>query len=112
MSDLFFTAMVLDAAKKVGMTAVMVSDRERALARIAEKPALVVIDLNCKSADPLGLVRAIKADPETRNIPTLAFVPHVQVDLRKEAEQAGCDTVVARSAFAQTLPEVLKKVAG
>ena len=111
MSDLFFTVKIIDAAKKIGMTAEFVKDKPRALEKAKNNPAAIVIDLNCDAADPLGLIAAIKGDPETAGIPMIGFVSHVQVQRKQQAEQAGCDAVVARSVFAERLPELLATAA-
>ena len=70
---------------------------------------LVIFDLNCAAAGPADLIRCIKSDPDTKDIPTLGFVPHAQTQLKAEAREAGCDMVVARSVFAQTLPDILRR---
>lgn len=103
MSDLFFSAKINDAAKQFGMTAVFVKDKALAIERIKSKPALVIFDLNCASADPLDLIRTAKQAA----IPSVGFISHVQVDLKQKAEEAGCDTVVARSVFARKIIELL-----
>jgi hypothetical protein len=33
----------------------------------------------------------------------------VQTELKLQAQQSGCDMVVARSVFAQNLPDILKR---
>jgi CheY-like chemotaxis protein len=109
MSALFFSVKINDAAKKLRMTAEFVKDKTLALEKAKSKPPLIILDLNCAAADPLGLIAAIKADPETAAIPMIGFVSHVQVDLKQKAQQAGCDTVIARSAFAQNLPAILDR---
>lgn len=109
MSDLFFSAKINDAAKKLGTTAVFVKDNAVALAQLKLNPALVIFDLNCTSADPLELIKAMKEDPATASIGTVGFISHVQTDLKRKAEDSGCDTVVARSVFAQNLPAILER---
>jgi len=109
MTDLFFSVQIIDAAKRLGLTAEFVKDRETFLRKVKEKPVLVIFDLNCAAAGPADLIRYIKSDPDTKDIPTLGFVPHVQIQLKAEAQAAGCDTVVARSVFAQTLPDILRR---
>jgi CheY-like chemotaxis protein len=108
MSDLFFLVKILDAAKKLGIGAEFVKDRDVALEKLRGLPPLVILDLNCTGADPIGIVKAMKNDPATKGIPVVAFVSHVQVDLKQLAQDSGCDLVLARSAFAQNLPEVLE----
>jgi PleD family two-component response regulator len=80
-----------------------------AVSRIKEKQAsLVILDLNCAKLNPLGIVRELKADPETRGIRTLGFVSHVQVDRIAAAREAGIDEVLARSAFVDRLGDILQ----
>ena len=112
MSDLFFSVKINDAAKKLGMTAEFVKDKTLALEKAKAKPPLIILDLNCDAADPLGLITAIKADPETARIPLVGFISHVQTQLKQQAQELGCDTVVARSVFAQNLPAILEKYSG
>ena len=107
MSDLFFAVKISDAAKKLGASAEFVKDKSLALKKANLKPPLIIFDLNCDSADPLGLIAVIKANPETATIPMIGFVSHVQTQLRQNAQDLGCDTVVARSVFAQKLPAMM-----
>jgi CheY-like chemotaxis protein len=107
MADLFFSATIVDIAKKLGMSVQLIGNRETVLEKIKTQPCAVIFDLNYAAADPVGLIQLIKADPETRGIRTIGFVSHVQVDLKTRAQEAGCDVVLARSAFAQKLPELL-----
>ena len=37
------------------------------------------------------------------------FVSHVQGELKQKAQEAGCDVVMPRSAFSQTLPQLLRR---
>lgn len=111
MSDLFFSAKILDEAKKLGMTAVFVKDKAVALEHLKSRPAAIIIDLNCQSADPLDLIQAVKGNPGTAGIPAIGFVSHVQNELKQKAVEMGCDTVVARSVFAQNLALILRQVA-
>jgi CheY-like chemotaxis protein len=109
MTDLFFSAKILDIAKKLGMTVEFVKDKETVLEKIKAKPALVIFDLNNDAADPIGIIRLMKGDPATKRISTIGFVSHVQTDLKLSAQDSGCDMVVARSVFAQNLPMILKR---
>jgi CheY-like chemotaxis protein len=106
-SDLFFSVKINDAAKKLGMTAEFVKDKTLALEKAKSKPPLIILDLNCDAADPLGLIASVKSDPETAGIPLVGFISHVQTQLKQRAQEIGCDTVVARSVFAQNLSAIL-----
>ena len=111
MSDLFFSAKIMDEAKKVGMAASFIKDKDVALEQLKSHPAIVIVDLNCQSADPLALIATMKKDPETATIPVVGFISHVQTDLRQKAVESGCDKVLARSAFVQNLPILLEPLA-
>lgn len=107
LNDLMFTVKIQDAAKRAGMGALFVKSQAEALAQAKQKPAALILDLNYGAAKPLELIAALKQDAETRELPLIGYVSHVQVDVRQAAEEAGCDVVVARSAFVQNLPELL-----
>jgi CheY-like chemotaxis protein len=109
MNDLFFQVKIMDTAKKLGLTVEFLKDRETVFERVKAQPPVVIFDLNYDAADPLELIRRIKADPETRLVSTVGFVSHVQTGLRLKAQQSGCDMVVARSAFAQNITAILQK---
>jgi CheY-like chemotaxis protein len=116
MSDLFFSAKINDTAKRLGITVEFINDKAVAMNttkdQVKTKPALVLIDLNWEVDDPMDLIARLKADPETRAIPTLGFVSHVRIDLKNKAEQNGCDLVVARSVFARDLAGILERATG
>jgi CheY-like chemotaxis protein len=109
MNDLFFQVKIMETAKRLGLTVEFLKDRETALEKVKAQPAAVIFDLNYAAADPLDLIRRMKADPETGMVTAIGFVSHVQTELRLKAQESGCDLVVARSAFAQNLPAILQK---
>lgn len=109
MTDLFFSVKINDTAKKFGMTVKFVKDKETIEEELKAKPSVVIFDLNYEAVDPVGLIRQIKSNPETKRISTIGFVSHVQTDLKMAAQESGCDMVVARSVFAQNLPTILKR---
>ncbi len=110
--DLFFTVKVNESAKRAGLPAEFVKSEQDALHKAAEQPALIVIDLNCASVDVLELIRKLKASDETKKISLIGYVSHVQGELKQQAQEAGCDMVLARSAFSQNLPQILKRYSG
>lgn len=91
------------------MTAEFVKDKTLALEKAKSGPPLIILDLNCDAANPLDLIASLKADPETTSIPLVGFISHVQTELRQRAQDLGCDTVVARSVFAQSLLTIIEK---
>lgn len=109
LDDLLFTVKIADAAKRNGLQTQFVKSEVDALAAAAERPMLVILDLNANSVDPIALIPKLK---ELGKIPVIAFVSHVQGELKQRAHEAGADMVMARSAFSTNLPQILKRHAG
>jgi PleD family two-component response regulator len=111
LSDLMFMVKIQEAAKRAGVQVAFASSQEDALAQAEEKPAAIIVDLNTTAVDPLDLISQLKSNPETSNINLLGYVSHVQAELKQAAQEKGCDLVVARSAFSQNLPTMLRRYA-
>jgi PleD family two-component response regulator len=110
LDDLLFTSKIRATAGRVGASVTFARSAEAALREMREKsPALVIFDLNNPRTDPLGTVAAMKADPALERIPTVGFVSHVQIELINQAREAGVSDVMARSLFAEKLPEILSR---
>jgi CheY-like chemotaxis protein len=112
LEDLFFTVKINESAKHAGLPVEFVKSERDALDKAAEHPALIIIDLNCTSIDPLGLIKKLKANPETKKISLIGYLSHIQAELKQQAQEAGCNMVLARSAFSQNLLQILKRHAG
>jgi CheY-like chemotaxis protein len=112
LEDLFFTVKINESAKRAGLPVEFVKSERDALDKSAEHPALIIIDLNCASIDPLGLIKKLKANPETKKISLIGYLSHIQAELKQQAQEAGCNMVLARSAFSQNLLQILKRHAG
>ena len=108
--DLFFLVKIRETAKAVGVT-VRTIDARGGPAEVAEgNPQAVILDLNARGFSAVDWIRALKANAVTAPIHIVAFVSHVQEGLIADARAAGCDTVMARSAFSQKLPELLRSL--
>ena len=109
LSDLFFIVKINECAKRAGIPVEFVKTEADALLKAAQQPLLIVVDLNDAVVDPIRLVTSLKSNPETSRITVAGFVSHVQAGLKQQAQQAGCDMVLARSAFSQNLPGILER---
>jgi Response regulator containing a CheY-like receiver domain and a GGDEF domain len=107
--DLLFTVKIADAAKRTGLEAEFVKSEKDALERAKEKPLLIILDLNYAAVSPLKLINKLKSNSELKQISLIGFVSHVQGELKQKAHEAGCDMVMARSAFSQNLQQILKR---
>ena len=106
--DLLFRSKISETAETLGIEARFPRNRRKVVEAIRESPPdLLVLDLNSARFEPLDLLRTIKSDEVGRQTPTVGFLSHVQRDLAIAAKEAGCDRVMARSAFTRDLPKVL-----
>lgn len=107
--DLFFAAKIRTTAEHVGTEVDFVRSTEAAIESAKEEaPALVIIDLHSKRYDFAQLAQELKNDEHLRTVPILGFFSHVEIELKRRAEQAGIDRVLPRSAFTKRLPEILQ----
>ena len=111
-SDLMFAVPINEMGRRLGLPVVFASTRGSALAELVKQPRAVVLDLNLESADPVGILEHIAATPALAAVRTIGFVPHVRVELKARALEAGCGTVLARSVFADKLPGLLREACG
>jgi CheY-like chemotaxis protein len=106
--DLIFSIKISTAAKVLGAQIYFERSPEKVLPTIREQtPSLVILDLNSAKLRPLDVVAALKADPDLKHIETLGYVSHVQTDIITAARATGIDQVLARSAFADRLGDIL-----
>ena len=111
--DLFFQAKIQETARKLGVKVGFVKGDKEGVARLIEasdaaKPTLVVFDLNNQNAKPMTLIPKFKSKFK-KATSIVGFLNHLQGDLKLKAVEAGCDTVMPRSAFSQALPNLLRR---
>ena len=111
--DLFFLAKIQETARKLGVKVEFVKGDKDSVAKLtdlpdAERPTLLVFDLNNLNAKPMTLIPKFKAKlKKTTSI--IGFHNHLQGELKAKAIEAGFDTVMPRSAFSQSLPNLLRR---
>lgn len=111
--DLFFLAKIQETARKTGVKVAFVKAEKETLDRLTTpseetRPALIIFDLNNANAKPLTVIPKIKAKLK-KSVSVIGFLSHLQGDLKAKAIEAGCDTVMPRSAFSQNLPNLLRR---
>ena len=111
--DLFFIAKIQETARKLGIKVAFMKNDKEAIAELTgsveeDRPGLIVFDLNNANAKPLTLIPKLKAKFK-RSTSIVGFLSHLQGDLKAKAVEAGCDTVMPRSAFSQNLPNLLRR---
>jgi CheY-like chemotaxis protein len=108
-SDLLFVSKISAAAKQSASTAQFFRDAAALKAAVPGEPCLIVVDLHNAQLDPIALIASLKQDPATAHAPVVAYLSHVRVDLKREAEKGGADLVLPRSVFSQNLIEMLRR---
>jgi hypothetical protein len=112
--DLFFQAKIQETSRKLGIKVEFVKGGDKeGVARIteaaeADRPRLLVFDLNNANAKPMTLIPKFKAKLK-KATSIVGFLSHLQGDLKIKATEVGCDTVMPRSAFSQSLPNLLRR---
>lgn len=112
--DLFFLAKIQETARKLGVKVEFIKggDKETVTKLTdlpeAERPRLLVFDLNNLNAKPIALIPKFKAKLK-KATSIIGFLNHLQGELKAKAVEAGCDTVMPRSAFSQSLPNLLRR---
>ncbi len=111
--DLFFQAKIQETSRKLGIKVEFVKGDKESVAKITdlpeeERPSLLVFDLNNLNAKPMTLIPKFKAKLK-KSTSIIGFLNHLQGDLKLKAIDVGCDTVMPRSAFSQSLPNLLRR---
>lgn len=74
-----------------GFEIIMAADGKAGVAMaLAEKPDLVLMDMNMPELDGWEATRQIKAAAEARDLPVIALTAHAMAGDRDRALQAGC----------------------
>jgi DNA-binding NarL/FixJ family response regulator len=105
--DMFFAAKINSAAEACGRKIERVKSREQLEALRSAPPSLVIVDLNSDRLDPIDTIQYLRTQADLKSVPIVSFVSHVQTDLIRSAQTAGCDHVLPRSAFTQMLVEIV-----
>lgn len=104
MDDLFFQMKVAETAKHLGLEFKVATNADALQGLLEPAPKLVIVDLNARS-QPLAAIERLRATQ--RNLRVVGFLSHVQRELAAQAQAAGCDEVMPRSAFTQNLAAIL-----
>lgn len=104
MDDLFFQMKVAETAKHLGLELKVAANSDALEALLDPAPKLVIVDLNSRS-QPLAAIERLRASQ--KDLRVVGFLSHVQRDLAAQAQTAGCNEVMPRSAFTQNLASIL-----
>ena len=107
--DLFFTVKIRETARHAGIEVEFVKSEKDVLEMAKTHPLLIILDLGFSTLQPIKLISKLKSAEESKQISLIGYLSHVEGELKQKAHDAGCDMVMAKSAFSQNLPQILKR---
>ena len=110
--DLLFLSKIQQTAQHLGVPVKSAQPADLPELVLEDVPTAVIVDLNHRSGMALEVLRMHKSGAKTKDIPVIGFVSHVQSDLIAAARDAGCNLILARSAFVAQLPSLLQRFSG
>jgi CheY-like chemotaxis protein len=85
---------------------------EEAIEAIAtDKPDLVLLDLRLPGMTGLELLRKLKSQPESRDLPVVAVTAFPELFHKEAATAAGCDAFLVKPIDTRTLAQKVTEVA-
>lgn len=97
----------LDVAKRLlvhyGAETLLASDGEQALMLAkTHQPRVIISDLSMPGMDGWGLLEALRAEPNTADIPIIALTAHAMVGDRERALKAGFNNYLTKPLIPKT----------
>ena len=77
---------------------------------LAERPDIILMDLEMPVVDGWEATRRLKEDPQTRDIPIIALSAHALAGEREKALGAGCDEFDTKPIEFERLVATLRRV--
>lgn len=78
----------------------------------AERPDLILLDINIPGIDGLEIARRVKGDAALASIPVVATTANVLVGDRERCLEAGCDEYLPKPLDVRELQDVLRNYLG
>lgn len=86
------------------------ADADSAVAAIAaNRPRVILMDLQLPGVDGLELTRRLKADLATRDIKIIAVTAYAMKGDQEKARAAGCDDYVTKPIDTRALPDLIAR---
>ena len=78
--------------KRRGFEVVLAHDGQQGVDMVrAERPDVVLLDMNLPVMDGWTAARTLRADPDTARVPIIALTAHAMAGDKSKALEAGCD---------------------
>jgi CheY-like chemotaxis protein len=109
--DLMFLSRIREAARGSGVEVQAVRRVPDLLAACRAGARLALLDLDSARLPALEALAALRAEPALQGTAAVGFLGHEATDRAREAREAGCDQVLPRGVFVQSLPSLLQRAA-
>jgi len=108
--DLFYGVKIASLLKQMRYSFQIFSSESDALQVLENSsPPLVILDLDFQP-EGLKILKKMKKDNTTRDIPIIAYSRHTEKELMENARKLGCRDVLSRPEFLRNLPDLVKSV--
>ena len=105
--------LLCDLLLAAGYTVLQAEDGHGLLERVkAERPALILLDLQLPDVDGFTLARQLTADPATNSIPIVATSAYARPEEQAQAVAAGCLAVLAKPLDTLALVKTVARLLG
>ena len=104
--DLFFRSKIEATARHLNVP-IRFADLPGLPLAIGEGPTAALLLELSSNGKSLEAVRGLRRAAETRDLPIVGFLSHVDKQLASDAESAGVTRVMPRSQFSETLPDLV-----
>ena len=109
--DLMFVSRIREAARGHGLDVRTVRKVPELLEACRAGARLVLLDLDSPRLPVMDALSSLCADAAFADLPVVGFFSHVHAERGRQARAAGCRQTLPRSAFVESLPELLRAAA-
>ena len=110
-TDLFFYTKVRDALRQPEYRLEKARTQQDIVDKaLSASPGLIIFNMNDLTLDAFQALEQLKADTQSKSIPTLAFANHEEVDTWNRAKAFGVTKVVSRNEFSARTRELVDEL--
>ena len=110
-TDLFFYTKVRDALRQPEYQLEKARTQQDIVDKaLSASPGVIIFNMNDLTLDAFQALEKLKADPGLKNIPTLAFANHEEVDTFNRARALGVTKIVSRNEFSTRLKDLIEDI--
>jgi DNA-binding NarL/FixJ family response regulator len=108
--DLLFLTRIQEAARRADVEVLCVREAKGLAEAVRAGGRLVLVDADASRLPWEQALRELRSGSPPAGPRAVAFLSHVHAERAAAARAAGCDRVLARSAFVEELPRLLASV--